>query len=1058
MKKINLLLAIFILFSVIVGFVSSVKAAYTEETEKELTKIIDKKGLAVAYQGEVEKDKTRWFLRFTHQSQEPSVDQRVMLQITDEKGQPINYSQKDHLQEKEGWLIEQSFSHYSEKQLTLELPKAMKKLHLYIRLDQQTRNGIEELLKQEKPYILEIASEGQSTTTTSRKLETQMNTTELSGTKLINDQSISKTAVDTSREVYNSLYTNKVPQYINDNSGTYPKFSWQPEKQTNVLNHQGGEENQIGWDNVTSWDVTTDAHDQTYIKYGEDTENPNIQLRKYAQQTTVEDEFKIKLNVRGNTTYKPGVDIVFLLDNSDSMNNKEPGEAQNRKAYANEALNKIITELKNVNVPSAKNIRIGAHIFSDYSRNAWGYKPGEVRTFQLSEETSDWDKLNSEYARADSMGGTFTQRGLTEANDLFTDAENSEGRQKLLFVLTDGAPNLSWITKDKGTLNNDMFVDRLHFTNFDKGTKGNYKDGDTLGTSGYKTTIIPPYNGVINSHITTTNSTAMDMKKAGIQIHTIALQLTVNVNETNKRDELLRGLYKMSSKKVNGEQDPDKDTAEDFFFYSVDKGTELTEYYKNWYETIIRTVDKGKINDPLGAMVELVSDEEKRPKVTQVNNGALKIEDDDRPIVSVIGDEIKVENINLTGNQEIEIEYTVRLKTEDPDFVSNHWYQTNQKTTLEPTPERSNDLIEFGSPSVKLQTADFIVPVKKIWLDVYQETEDYWQLRVDEVTATLQKWDKTVWQDIQTVKLNADNDWKTEFSAVKGGSENQYRVIEEGRTNGYMKPSVNQGTFTSETINAEGIEITNELMTGNYSFNKFMEDGKTPFTTDLPKFQITRNDGKIVAKDVLPDSKGKVHFTNIPIGDYLIEESYVPAGFQKMSDFELQVVENDTVDGLSFIVNGSTSAQTVTNKLKDFSLTVEKVDSSDNQLAGASFTLKGPNYEITKTDGPMFSFNNLRPGSYSLTENESPDGYQQLKEPISFEIKIDGTVTIQPHSAVVAKTESNKIELQVMNKKIRLGALPNTGAKGIHLFYLIAGMFVGIGILLSVVYVYFKKV
>lgn len=1065
MRKINILLVVLMVASALTSLATSISTVQAETNETELTNIIDEKYITLSYQTEVSKNRVHWLLKFNHQAQEKTNTQRLKFKITDEKEQTITYPVKENLLEKEGWLIEKNFSRQSDGQLAFELPETTERLYLSIQLAQQSAEGTKELIKQKEPYILELKNTMRTETSTSEKQKTQMSTgiTKISSTEFVGPKQaeIQATSVGTAKQMYNPLYTNKVPQYKTDNSGTYPEFSWQPEGQDNVLNHQGGLENQSIWDSVTSWNVTDDNHDQSYIKYGDDAVNPNIQLRKYAQQTAIEDEFKIKLNVRGNTTYKPGVDIVFLLDNSDSMNNTESGESKNRKTFANEALDKIIPELKKVNIPSVENIRIGGHIFSDYSRNAWGYKPGEVRTFQLSEKTSDWDKLNSEYTRSYPLGATFTQRGLTEANDIFTDAPDADGRHKLLFVLTDGAPNLSWTTADKGTANKDMFVDRLHFTNFDKGTKGSYKDGSVLGTSGYKTTIIPAYNGVINSHITTTNSTAMDMKNAGIQIHAIALQLTVNVNETNKRDELMRGLYKMSSKKANGEQDPDKDTAEDFFFYNVEKGTELTEYFKSWYETIIRTVDRGIITDPLGDMVAFVTDEDKKPKVTQVENGAAKIEADDMPNVSIVGEQLQLNNINLTGNQEIEVEYTVRLKTDDPNFVSNQWYQTNKTTTLAPTPERSNDLIEFGVPSVKLQTADFVIPVKKIWSDTYQKMPNYWQLRASEVIATLQKKVEDTWQDVQSVKLNATNNWEITFSAVKGGAENSYRVVESSRVSGYKSPMINQKSFTSETIEENGIEITNELLTRNYNFSKFMGDGKTPFSDELPKFRITRLDGGLLAENVTPNNKGQVILNDVPIGDYIIEETYVPLGYQKMANIALNVSENPSATDLVFKVNNHTEAYTAINHLKDFSLTVEKIDHLGNSLVGASFKLIGPDQEETKVDGPTFHFENLRPGSYTLTETVNPSGYQLLKEPIQVTIAHDGKVTIAAHPNVSGSggiTETgNRIDLQVTNKKQREGALPRTGGVGLRRFYLVAGLLVSLGVILSGIYAYYNR-
>ena len=86
-------------------------------------------------------------------------------------------------------------------------------------------------------------------------------------------------------------------------------------------------------------------------------------------------------------------------------------------------------------------------------------------------------------------------------------------------------------------------------------------------------------------------------------------------------------------------------------------GDDLLSYFKNWYETIIRTVDKGVVTDPLGDMVVL---EPGSQSVRQTENGA--------PLFWSRGwaqyfyskirtVKIRADNLNLSRNQEIEIEY-----------------------------------------------------------------------------------------------------------------------------------------------------------------------------------------------------------------------------------------------------------------------------------------------------------------------------------------------------------------------------------------------------------------
>ena len=426
-----------------------------------------------------------------------------------------------------------------------------------------------------------------------------------------------------------------------------------------------------------------------------------------------------------------------MISNSDIR----PGDA-NRKDNANAAFEKIVDELKKINEPTAENIRIGAEIFSDYSRyQSWGGNDtSQKRKFKLSKNPDDWDDMVSEYKRATSNGVTFTQRGLQEAKDIF-DASPSSDRHKLLFVLTDGAPNRSWTTSDRGITNLEMFPDLKYFTNFNKGSKLNYNAGSSLhsNTERMTTSISPAYNGVINSHITTTNSTAMDLKNSGIEIHTIALKLMINYleeNIPNVRENQIRGLYKMSTKKANATNNPLEDNASDFHFYDVSNGDDLLSYFKNWYETIIRTVDKGVVTDPLGDMVVLVPGSQ---SVRQIENGAPLFEAGAEPNILLENKDrqIKVDNLNLSRNQEIEIEYKVRLKTEDASFVSGRWYPTNGRTTLEPTPERTTDLLDFGVPSVRYQKKNFVIPVKKVWLDEHQainELKDF-SLKVEKIDS-----------------------------------------------------------------------------------------------------------------------------------------------------------------------------------------------------------------------------------------------------------------------------------------------------------------------------------
>ena len=116
---------------------------------------------------------------------------------------------------------------------------------------------------------------------------------------------------------------------------------------------------------------------------------------------------------------------------------------------------------------------------------------------------------------------------------------------------------------------------------------------------------------------------------------------------------------------------------------------------------------------------------------------------------------------------------------------------------------------------------------------------------------------------------------------------------------------------------------------------------------------------------------------------------------------------------------------------------------------------------MTKKDGPIFDFSALRPGVYTLTEVENPEGYERIEEPIQFRITASGQVEISPHAHVagsggICKT-GNTIELTVTNKKIQTGTLPYTGEGGVRKFFLTAGVMMLLGMILSLVYLYVNK-
>lgn len=1252
MKKKHLLMLVVLLFSFITETLPSLVTAYAETTKTEL---IDEKFLKVSYEYESLEDTNRWRITFSRQSEESDKEQRLKLKVTNEKGKVITYPTIKNMDEKDEWLIEKNYSASMEGQLVFELPKSTKKLNLDVQLDEQTlSNGKdakiqENILDIKESFVLKAQDTKEETKTSESKATVKTSSEDFIGPPEPEEVvPVPATAVPNNGllRMDPPKYTNKAPVYTSNN-GTYPTCYWTPTGQSNVRNHQGGYEKESGWDGVTSWDVSSDDYTKSYIKYGVEKTKPNISLRKYASETSKDDEFNVRLNVRGSTIPKPGVDVCFVLDNSASMIQTEGYIGGiSRKTLSVNSLQKLIDKFKAAN-PETDSLRIGGVIFSAKNNN---YGNPIV---PMSSNESNWQNLVNTYKNTPSDGDTYTQKALMDAQTMLNNVGGTD-RRKVIFLLTDGAPNMSAVPI---ALKNDtnIYYDGVRITQNDGNSiaGGSYLQAAPTGGKSYTVKIPEGYyiaqpNRCIYSHLTPVNSTAADIKDQGMEINSIAINIKKNFTYEGHSDaELIRGLYKIASKKSNATGD----IQNDYQFYHAKTTGDFDISFDDWFNSVIQTVDKGVIEDPIGDMFELVG----KPTVKEIKkSGVPAIETSKLPNDPVVtNNTIKVDNINLYGQQEVQLDYKLRLKTDAVNYEGDTWYQTNGRTTLTPTPERTTDKLDFGVPSVKGKANKFEIPVEKKWSDSHMNTENYWGLRANSVRVVLQRKSGSSWVDVETKTLNAANNWKTSFSAdggstiyrvvepsrttgyakpdsnvneftaktlpskgvqitnklLKGatvfckymedgktpftsdlprftirrksdgkvlvsnlepnargqvlitdiplgdfvidetyvpqgydkmtdidvkavensagtdlnitvngktslhevtnkrtkdleipvekvwsdshrGTENYwglrtnyvrvtlqkrtgstwedvesltltpidnwkgvfqnveggntvYRVVEEARTIGYAKPTYNYGTsFTAATKPKEGIKLTNKLLTGKAVICKYMDDGKTPFGKDKPKFTVTRrSDGKVLATDLEPDNNGQVTIENIPMGDFVIEESYVPAGYEKMTNIELKAVENAAGTALNITLNGKASPYKVTNKLADFKLKIKKVDQDGNELRGASFRLIGTSYDQTETGGPYFEFTGLRPGEYSLSETVVPNGYQGMSGTVRISISREGVVSIQSNPNVSGSGgvgNPNLIQLTVTNRKRGAGPLPSTGGSGTAMFFKVA--------------------
>lgn len=196
------------------------------------------------------------------------------------------------------------------------------------------------------------------------------------------------------------------------------------------------------------------------------------------------------------------------------------------------------------------------------------------------------------------------------------------------------------------------------------------------------------------------------------------------------------------------------------------------------------------------------------------------------------------------------------------------------------------------------------------------------------------------------------------------------------------------------------------------------------------KFKITDADGKEVSgSPFTTDKDGKILTGNLTPGDYTVEE-VLPADSLYSGEAPKTVT----------VVAGKTAEVSFLNKLRTGKITIRKVDTRGEPLAGATFLLEGsedgslwypvipsPNGVCTlgepseenhaaasKTSGEdgLLTWENLSITlQYRITETKAPEGYTLLKEAAS-----EGTLP------------ADTLELRVVNGEAF--ALPKTGSTG----------------------------
>lgn len=822
------------------------------------------------------------------------------------------------------------------------------------------------------------------------------------------------------------------PTYETNANGTYPANSWQVTGQQNVINQRGG--NQVsGWDNNTAWDGDATNTTNSYLKFG-DPNNPDYQIRKYAKETNTPGLYDVYLNVKGNTqqNVKP-VDIVLVVDMSGSMESNSSGT--NRAGAVRTGVKNFLTSIQNAGLGDYVNVGLIGFSSPGYIGGNSGYiSVGLGKAGNTSQQQAINGALSPRF-----QGGTYTQIGLRQGSDMLN--ADTSGNKKMMILLTDGVPTFS-----NKVINSEWINGTLYGTNF----------GSSRDEPGNTAQLRRPYTDSSGNTIYDTwPATLGEAKKAkdsGNEVHALGIQLDDDRHYMTK-EEIRQNMQLITNS-------PD-------LYEDADSADAVEAYLNNQAKDIIKnfnTVTDGTITDPIGTQFQYANNQ-----ATVTSVGKQTVPASELPSAAIQDGQLTVNHMNLGQNQEVQIHYQVRIKTEDAGFKPDFWYQMNGETLL--TPKAGAAAVDFGIPSGRAPATT--VYVQKQWRQLSNQSLP------DTLNVTVQRKvaDGSLdpnWQ--QTLVLKKADNWKASFTAPAYNNQGQsfsYVVKSEDASGIDLSSFISSQNMDQQTAT---LTLTNQQY--GFQFQKKTTDG-TDLSADQLKamqFNLTKYSDNSFQQVSKTNAITSTDLQALAPGYYGIQEAAAPTGYQLDGTTYLFQLTSDgqwqyhgTKDNVTSgsVINGQQTLNPVGDKSDDFTVTgnhqqiltltkydepkpsmtlrVIKRDNQSQYLAGAAFTLQpsaGEAETITSSatsEGQAFATKLIADGTYTMSETKAPDGYQSNPAKIAIQVATTGkgaTVTIdgealkpgESKNGYTLAIDGSTITLQAINQPLAI--LPHTGGQG----------------------------
>ncbi|MEK4806443.1 SpaA isopeptide-forming pilin-related protein [Bacillus sp. EU53] len=188
------------------------------------------------------------------------------------------------------------------------------------------------------------------------------------------------------------------------------------------------------------------------------------------------------------------------------------------------------------------------------------------------------------------------------------------------------------------------------------------------------------------------------------------------------------------------------------------------------------------------------------------------------------------------------------------------------------------------------------------------------------------------------------------------------------------------------------VEAENEKILGSLQIIKMDDKDQTKRLAGA-EFTLKDAKGNVVKEGITTDKSGTVKVDGLVPGEYTLEETKAPEGYELTKQIIHVTVDGEKVIDVK-VTNGKSLGQ----------FEIVKVDAQDKTkvLSDAEFEVykDGKKVDTLRTDktGKVVS-QKLEPGKYTLKETKAPQGYKLLKEEIEVVVEADKVVEVQVENA-----------------------------------------------------------